>query len=84
MTDKLCEIGYIRKEYYGQIAMTDSGVKAANSFFTSYILPFPNGESLTDFKKRCVAAFDKAIQKYKDKNAICINDRKIYNFQKSK
>ena len=30
MTDKLCEIGYIRKEYYGQIAMTDSGVKAAN------------------------------------------------------
>ena len=34
------------------------------------ILPFPNGESPVDFKIRCVAAFDEAVQKFKDKSAI--------------
>ncbi|MGN0577071.1 MAG: histidine phosphatase family protein [Ruminiclostridium sp.] len=34
------------------------------------ILPFPKGESPADFKKRCIAAFNKATQKYKDKRVI--------------
>ena len=34
------------------------------------ILPFPNGESPVGFKIRCVAAFDEAVQKFKDKSAI--------------
>lgn len=38
MAVKLCEIGYIRKEHYGQIGLTQSGVKAANSIYTSYII----------------------------------------------
>lgn len=38
MVAKLCECGYIRKEHYGQIALTESGVKAANSIFTSCII----------------------------------------------
>ena len=34
------------------------------------ILPFPNGESPTDFKKRCIDAFNKAVEEYKDKSVI--------------
>lgn len=61
MTDKLCEIGYIRKEYYGQIAMTDSGVKAANSFFTSYII-------IRDFLENTLGLDEKTA----DKDAVKI------------
>lgn len=38
MAVKLCESGYIQKEHYGQIALTESGVKAANSIYTSCIM----------------------------------------------
>ena len=38
MAVKLCESGYIRKEHYGQIVLTENGVKAANSIYTSYII----------------------------------------------
>ena len=38
MAVKLCESGYIRKEHYGQIGLTESGVKAANSIYTSCII----------------------------------------------
>lgn len=35
MAVKLCESGFITKEHYGQIALTESGIKAANSIYTS-------------------------------------------------
>lgn len=38
MAAKLCESGYIKKEHYGQINLTESGIKAANSIFTSYVI----------------------------------------------
>ncbi len=38
MANKLCEDGYIRKEYYGQIALTENVIKAANSIFTSCVI----------------------------------------------
>lgn len=38
MAVKLCESGYITKEHYGQITLTESGIKAANPIFTSYII----------------------------------------------
>lgn len=38
MTAKLCESGYIKKEYYGQINLSESGIKAANPIFTSYVI----------------------------------------------
>lgn len=38
MTAKLCESGYIRKEHYGQINFAESGIKAANPIFTSYVI----------------------------------------------
>ena len=38
MAVKLCESGYIQKEHYGQIVLTENGVKAANSIYTSYII----------------------------------------------
>lgn len=38
MAVKLCESGYITKEHYGQIGLTESGVKAANSIYTSCII----------------------------------------------
>lgn len=38
MAAKLCESGYITKEHYGQIALTEIGIKAANSIFTNYII----------------------------------------------
>ncbi len=38
MANKLCENGYIQKEHYGHIGLTESGIKAANSIFTSCII----------------------------------------------
>lgn len=38
MMTKLTESGYIQKKPYGQIALTESGIKAANSIFTGYII----------------------------------------------
>lgn len=38
MTAKLCESGYIKKEHYGQINLTESGIKAANPIFTSCVI----------------------------------------------
>ncbi|MDE5742341.1 MAG: metal-dependent transcriptional regulator [Oscillospiraceae bacterium] len=38
MAAKLCESGYIKKEHYGQISLTESGIKAANSIFTSCVI----------------------------------------------
>lgn len=34
------------------------------------VLPFPNGESPGDFKKRCIRGFDEMIKKYADKGSI--------------
>ncbi len=33
-------------------------------------LPFPNGENTEDFKKRCIAAFEKTVRKYSDVGVI--------------
>lgn len=38
MTQKLCETGYIEKEHYGKISLTDSGVREANSLFTKCLI----------------------------------------------
>lgn len=38
MASKLCESGYIKKEHYGQISLTESGIKAANSIYTSCVI----------------------------------------------
>ena len=38
MVARLCEDGYINKEYYGQIELTESGVKAANSIYTNCVV----------------------------------------------
>lgn len=38
MTAKLCDGGYIAKEHYGQISLTESGIKAANPIYTSYVI----------------------------------------------
>lgn len=38
MTDKLSSIGYIEKEHYGQIRLTQSGIKMASSIFTSCVI----------------------------------------------
>lgn len=38
MTERLVEGGYIEKEYYGRIVLTESGIRAANSIFTNCII----------------------------------------------
>lgn len=38
MEAKLCENGYIQKEHYGQINLTERGIKAANSIYTSCVI----------------------------------------------
>lgn len=38
MAVKLCESGYIEKEHYGQIGLTENGIKAANPLYTSYVI----------------------------------------------
>ena len=35
---KLCESGYIKKEHYGQINLTESWIKTANSIYTSCVI----------------------------------------------
>ena len=38
MTHRLSDEGYILKEPYGKISLTDSGIKAASSLFTSSVI----------------------------------------------
>lgn len=38
MTQRLCEDGYILKEPYGKISLTEEGVRAASSLFTSSLI----------------------------------------------
>ncbi len=38
MTEKLAESGFIEKEHYGRIALTESGTKAANPIFTNCVI----------------------------------------------
>ncbi|MBR3969481.1 MAG: histidine phosphatase family protein [Ruminococcus sp.] len=61
------------------------------------ILPFPNGENIDDFKKRCIESFEKAVTEYCDYKSItfvvhggtimsvlekyAVPKRNYYNFQ---
>lgn len=38
MASRLCESGYIKKEHYGQISLTESGIKTANPIYTNYVI----------------------------------------------
>ncbi|MBQ8781189.1 MAG: metal-dependent transcriptional regulator [Oscillospiraceae bacterium] len=38
MMNRLIESGYIEKEYYGKIALTENGVKAAGSIYSNCIV----------------------------------------------
>lgn len=38
MTEKLVESGFIEKEHYGRIALTENGIKAANPIFTNCVI----------------------------------------------
>lgn len=38
MTERLAEGGFIEKEYYGRIVLTESGIKAANSIYTNCVI----------------------------------------------
>lgn len=38
MTQRLSDDGYILKEPYGKISLTDSGIKAASSLFTNSVI----------------------------------------------
>lgn len=38
MTERLVESGFIEKEHYGRIELTESGIKAANPIFTNCVI----------------------------------------------
>ena len=38
MTERLSESGFIEKEHYGRIELTESGIKAANPIFTNCVI----------------------------------------------
>ena len=38
MTERLVESGFIEKEYYGRISLTESGIKAASPIFTNCVI----------------------------------------------
>lgn len=38
MTERLVESGFIEKEYYGRISLTESGIKAASPIFTDCVI----------------------------------------------
>lgn len=62
MTEKLAESGYIEKEYYGRIALTESGIKAANQIFTNCII-------IRDFLKSTLGLDEKTA----DEDAVQIS-----------
>lgn len=38
MTEKLVECGYIQKEHYGRIELTESGIRAASPIYTNFVI----------------------------------------------
>ena len=38
MTERLVEGGFIKKEYYGKITLTESGIKIANPIYTNCVI----------------------------------------------
>lgn len=62
-----CDFGDFEGKNYKELSDNPDYISWVES---GGILPFPNGESPADFKKRCIAAFDETTQKYKDKSAI--------------
>ena len=62
MTERLSESGFIEKEHYGRIELTESGIKAANPIFTNCII-------IRDFLKTTLGLDEKTA----DEDAVQIS-----------
>ena len=62
MTEKLAESGFIKKEHYGRIALTESGIKAANQIYTNCVI-------IRDFLENALGLDDNTA----DKDAVQIS-----------
>lgn len=72
MTQRLSDDGYIRKEPYGKISLTDAGIKEASTLFTSSIVicdflkqkvGIPEQEADTDAVKIVAQVSEKTVEK---------------------
>lgn len=70
MVVKLCERGYITKEHYGQIGLTESGVKAANSIFTNCII-------IRDFLKNALGLDEKTADEDSVKIVVHASEKTV-------
>ena len=62
MTERLVESGFIEKEYYGKITLTESGIRVANPIFTNCII-------IRDFLKNTLGLDEKTA----DEDAVQIS-----------
>ncbi len=62
-----CDFGDFEGKNYLELSVNPDYQKWIDSGGT---LPFPNGENTENFKKRCIAAFEKAVRKYSDVGVI--------------
>lgn len=74
MVVKLCESGYITKEHYGKIGLTESGIKAANSIYTSYII-------IRDFFENVLGLDEKTANEDSVKIVIHASEKTISKFE---
>lgn len=72
MTQRLSDDGYIRKEPYGKISLTDAGIKEASTLFTSSLVicdflkqkvGIPEQEADTDAVKIVAQVSEKTVEK---------------------
>lgn len=64
---KECDFGEFENKNYKELDGNEKYQKWIDSGGT---LPFPGGESMESFSKRCISAFEKAVDKYKNAKSM--------------
>ena len=72
---KIIAVNGLEECYFGDFEGKNYTELSGNPDYQKWIdsggkLPFPNGENTEDFKKRCIAAFEKTVRKYSDVGVI--------------
>ena len=75
MAAKLCECDYIRKEHYGQIGLTENGIKAANSIYTSCVI-------IRNFLENVLGLYEKTADEDSVKIVIHASEKTVNRLSK--
>ena len=55
MTERLVESGFIEKEYYGRISLTESGIRTASPIFTNCVAYAEPADTAVSFATSLIA-----------------------------